>query len=281
MNKLLASTALALALCAGSAFAADLPSRKEAPVYVPPPPPPPMWTGFYAGLNIGGGWDAGGGQSGSSAYYDPNYSIGAVPLHNAAVGPNLFFLPNGNTLGSEGGVVGGAQIGYNYQFNQFVLGAEADFQGTSLSSGGNNSALTLFPTPYSYYGSANSYLTPLGAVTGANINLSWFGTVRGRVGFLFTPTLLVYGTGGFAYGQVDAWGFNTTPTGWTAGGGVEWMFAPHWSAKAEYLYVDLSDCGGNGGWNIGQSFRPQINVVRAGVNYHFNWGAPAPVVAKY
>jgi outer membrane immunogenic protein len=263
-----------LAIATGSAFAADLPSRKEAPVYVPPPPPP-MWTGFYGGLNIGGGWDANSGQSGASAYYDPNYAIGAVP--NAAVGPNLFFLPNGNTLGSAGGVVGGAQIGYNFQFNQFVLGVETDFQGTSISGGGNNAPLTLFQSPYN----PNSYLTPIGAVTGGNVDLSWFGTVRGRVGYLITPTLLIYGTGGFAYGQVSAFGFSTTPTGWTAGGGVEWMFAPHWSAKAEYLYVDLSNCGGNGGWNIGQSFQPQINVVRAGVNYHFNWGAPAPVLAKY
>ena len=276
MKNLLASTAIALALAAGSAMAADLPSRKEAPVYVPPPPPPPMWTGFYGGLNIGGGWDANSGQSGASAYYDPRFQIGAIP--NTAVGPNLFFLPNGNTLGSAGGVVGGAQVGYNFQFNQFVIGAETDFQGTSISGGGNNSPLTLFQSPY---GGANAYLTPIGAITGANTSLSWFGTVRGRVGYLITPTLLIYGTGGFAYGQVSAFGFNTTPTGWTAGGGVEWMFAPHWSAKAEYLYVDLSNMSGYGAWNIGQSFQPQINVVRAGVNYHFNWGAPAPVVANY
>ena len=74
------------------------------------------------------------------------YQIGAIP--NAAVGPNLFFLPNGNTLGSAGGVVGGAQVGYNFQFNQFVIGAETDFQGTSISGGGNNAPLTLFQSPY-------------------------------------------------------------------------------------------------------------------------------------
>ncbi len=265
--------AIALALATGSAFAADLPSRKEAPVYVPPPPPP-MWTGFYGGLNIGGGWDANGGQSGASAFYDPAYGLGAPGPGGAS---NLFFLPNGNTLGSAGGVLGGAQVGYNLQFNQFVLGVETDFQGTSISSSGNNAPLTLYQSPFN----ANNYMAPLGAVSGSNVDLSWFGTVRGRVGYLITPTLLIYGTGGFAYGQVSAFGFSTTPTGWTAGGGVEWMFAPHWSAKAEYLYVDLSNCGGNGGWNIGQSFQPQINVVRAGVNYHFNWGAPAPVLAKY
>ena len=78
--------------------------------------------------------------------------------------------------------------------------------------------------------------------------------MRGRVGYLITPTLLIYGTGGFAYGQVSAFGFNTTPTGWTAGGGVEWMFAPHWSAKAEYLYVDLSNMSGI--WRL--EYRPEL-----------------------
>ena len=209
-----------------------------------------------------------------------DFQIGAPSRQPRLVGPNLFFLPNGNTLGSPGGVVGGAQVGYNFQFNQFVIGAETDFQGTSLSGGGNNAPLTLFQSPYD---GANNYLTPIGAITGANISLPWFGTVRGRVGYLITPTLLLYGTAGFAYGQVSAFGFSNTRTGWTAGGGVEWMFAPHWSAKAEYLYVDLSSSGQT--WrlrlDIGQNFHPQLNVVRVGVNYHFNWAAPAPVVAKY
>ena len=108
--------------------------------------------------------------------------------------------------------------------------------------------------------------------------------MRGRVGYLVTPTLLLYGTGGFAYGQRERFQRSNTSTGWTAGGGVEWLFAPHWSAKAEYLYVDLSSSGSTAPIPAGTSARtihPQINVVRAGVNYHFNWGAPAPVVAKY
>jgi len=162
-----------------------------------------------------------------------------------------------------------------------VIGAETDFQGSSISGQGNSGFPTLYPT---FYGNPTSnYLTPVGALNGANINLAWFGTVRGRAGYLITPTLLLYGTAGFAYGQVDAWGWSNTRTGWTAGGGVEWMFAPHWTAKAEYLYVDLSSNGATGslGWSYGYNFHPQINVVRAGVNYHFNWGAPAPVVAKY
>jgi outer membrane immunogenic protein len=290
MKKILfAVSAVALALSAGSAMAADLPSRKEAPVYVPPPPPPPLWTGFYVGLNIGGGWDANGGQSGVSGYYDPRFPIGATPTARGGppffrptpIGPaNLFLLPNGNTVGNQGGVVGGAQAGYNLQFGQFVIGAETDFQGTSLSGGGNNSPLTLFQSPY---GGPNAYLTPIGAITGANISLPWFGTVRGRAGYLITPTLLLYGTAGFAYGEVQAWGLSNTRTGWTAGGGAEWLFAPNWSAKLEYLYVDLDSNGATGtfGWTFGNRFHPQLNVVRAGINYHFNFAQPAPVVAKY
>ena len=179
-------------------------------------------------------------------------------------------------------MLGGLQVGYNYQFGQsIVIGVETDFQGTSIRGGGNNASQQLIASPYGAFGS--QYLAPIGALTGANTSLSWFGTVRGRVGYLFLPTLLIYGTGGFAYGQVDAFGFSNTPTGWTAGGGVEWMFAPNWSAKAEYLYVDLSSNGATGGlgFNWGYYYHPQINVVRAGVNYHFNWGAPAPVIAKY
>ncbi len=283
MKKILfAVSAVALALSAGSAMAADLPSRKEAPVYVPPPPPPPLWTGFYLGLNIGGGWDANGGTSGYSAYYDPRYALGGAVPGNPGVS-NLFFLSNGNTLGSQGGVVGGAQAGYNFQFNQFVIGAETDFQGTSLS-GGSNNPLVSYPAFYNNNGAFGSNnLAAVGAITGANISLPWFGTVRGRVGYLFTPTFLVYGTAGFAYGEVQAWGLSNTRTGWTAGGGVEWLFAPHWSAKAEYLYVDLDSNGQTGtfGWTYGNHFHPQLNVVRAGINYHFNFAAPAPVVAKY
>jgi outer membrane immunogenic protein len=96
--------------------------------------------------------------------------------------------------------------------------------------------------------------------------------------------LLLYGTAGFAYGGVTAFQQSNTSTGWTAGGGAEWLFAPHWSAKLEYLYVDLASSGINGaftGWELGNNHHPQINVVRAGVNYHFNWAAPAPTVAKY
>ena len=267
MKKFLLS-AIALATLTASALAADLPSRKAAPAYVPPPPPPPMWTGCYAGLNIGGGWDAGNGNG------------------NAW---NLLGQNGGVTNGMSGGVIGGGQVGYNYQLNGLgggmgglggmglLIGAEADFQGTSMGSNGNGA---------NYYWFGN-----YGDRTG--VSVPWFGTVRGRLGLTVMPTLLLYGTGGFAYADVQrngglfGWNNNSaTQTGWTAGGGAEWMFMPNWSIKAEYLYTDVS--GGNSnywGGNWGASINnvnnhTRWNTVRAGVNYHFNWGA-APVVAKY
>jgi outer membrane immunogenic protein len=262
-------------------MAADLPYRKEAPPVYLAPAPVATWTGFYAGLNIGGGWSSNGGNDSYLPYADTTYPIGSTPLGSAT--PNLFFLPGGGTTASNtGGVVGGGQIGYNYQFNSFVIGAEADFQGTSITGGNQGNYAGLYNSPY--VGSNTGLLTPLVTGNGGNLGLPWFGTVRGRAGYLVTPTLLLYGTAGFAYGDVTVFQRSNTSTGWTAGGGAEWLFAPHWSAKLEYLYVDLASSGINGaftGWELGNNHHPQINVVRAGVNYHFNWAAPAPTVAKY
>jgi len=240
-----------------------------------------MWTGFYGGLNIGGGWSANSNNNSYLPYADTTYGIGSTPFPGAS--PNLFFLPGGGQTNSNtGGVVGGGQVGYNYQINQFVIGAETDFQGTSITGGNQGNYAGLYTSPYP--GSTTGLLTPLVTGNGGNLGLPWFGTVRGRAGYLVTPTLLLYGTAGFAYGDVTVFQRSNTSTGWTAGGGAEWLFAPHWSAKLEYLYVDLASSGINGaytGWELGNNHHPEINVVRAGVNYHFNWGAPAPTIAKY
>lgn len=222
MKSVISAFALAGTLVAGAAHAADLPSRKDAPVYVPPPVF--SWTGFYAGLNVGGGW-----------------------TDNSARG------------GQASGVIGGGQIGYNYQLSPlFVVGVETDFQGTSLSTRNN--------------GWFN-----------AGASLPWFGTVRGRAGLaLLDSHLLVYGTGGFAYGEVNnAWaGVSNVRTGWTAGGGVEWAFLPNWSAKVEYLYTDLDSNDWNG-WNNWANRHTKFHTVRVGLNYHFNLFSPGPVVARY
>jgi outer membrane immunogenic protein len=313
--KKIALTAAALALTAGSALAADLPSQKGPPI-LPPPPPPPLWTGFYVGLNAGGTW-ANSNTTSVASFAGP-CNVGfpgcaAVPNYSvtsAALGS--FVVSNGN----NGGFIGGGQIGYNYQFyNSFVVGIEADVQGIASSNSVSNTAGVLanpnFPT------------FPLVSFGAVSKSIDYIGTVRGRLGWLFTPTLLVYGTGGLAYGGVNvnttitqgglaAFGpndlipgfggsaFSDTRVGWAAGGGVEWLFWPNWSAKVEYLYYDLGNItvanspvtivGGPTSGFPGTVFASSISqtttrfdghIVRAGLNYHFNWGAPPPVVAKY
>ncbi|MBY6240238.1 outer membrane protein [Methylosinus sp. Sm6] len=277
MRFSLAAATLALAVSAGSALAADLPSKKAAPL-LPPPPPPPLWTGFYVGLNAGYTWD----ERGNVLVNSPA-SIWAVGVSGSGVASP-----------SSDGFIGGGQIGYNYQFGQtFVVGVEADIQG--IGSSGNTATRT-------------NFLTPVTSTISASKQLDYLGTVRGRLGYLVTPTLLVYGTGGLAYGQTNlsatvsqsapggavgssSVSFSDTRVGWTAGGGVEWLFLPQWSAKVEYLYYDLGRTsasspltfqGGQVGFTtVSSQFKG--HVVRAGVNYHFNLFSPpaAPVVAKY
>lgn len=260
MRHAVSVMALAAALVAGPAYAADLPSRKEAPVYVPPPVF--SWTGFYAGLNIGGGW--------VDRRNDNNWWALTPGVGPFAQFGGVGAFGWGNNSSSNGGVVGGLQIGYNYQFSPlFVVGVETDFQGTSIGSQNNG-----------WWGWSGGERVP------------WFGTLRGRAGLaLLDSRLLIYGTGGFAYGEVnrpwDNWGWwgnnnNNIFTGWTAGGGIEYAFLPNWSAKIEYLYTELTrDNNNNNWWGWGFRRETRINTVRAGVNYHFNLFTPTPVVARY
>ncbi|WP_036291617.1 outer membrane protein [Methylosinus sp. PW1] len=278
-------SALALALAAAPAFAADLPSTKGAPAFVAPLAPAFSWTGLYAGVNIGYGFNAGGNATGSlfSPLATPSVSVWSL-------GQNLE------------GVTGGGQIGYNYQVNPWlVVGLEADFQGSDINSSSSAFVKGFF----------------LGDVTGisSTSSLNWWGTVRGRVGVTLpsVPNVLVYGTGGFAYGEVDKSvsvvnfpippagssqfgrsAFSQTATGWTAGGGVEWAPAafPGWSVKVEYLYTDLGATNqsfGSSAIGVGVPFvaahasPTQFHTVRAGLNYRLNLfgAASAPVIAKY
>jgi outer membrane immunogenic protein len=311
--KKLALTAAALALTAGSALAADLPSRK-APMAPPPPPPPPMWTGFYVGLNAGGTWANSNQQyiavgpvanSGPATYFGTFDPVASAAFASAA-------SASGSNSGSNGGFIGGGQIGYNWQFmGSFVAGLEADIQGIASSGNGGGSTIRAVPVVSDPNPAGSTFV----GTTAARGNLQYLGTVRGRLGWLAMPTLLLYGTGGLAYGGVSlntgtmvynsaylgttpginpSFGgvnFSNTQVGWTAGGGVEWMFMPNWSVKAEYLYYDLGTVTQNFAMPYSDTFGTAVfggqararvngNIVRAGVNYHFNWGA-APVVAKY
>ncbi len=311
--KKIALTALALAVSAGTALAADLPSRK-APV-LPPPPPPPMWTGFYAGLNAGGTF--GNNSAPNTTTWNVYRDAGNADYASAALLSGSAFN-NGN-----GGFIGGGQIGYNWQipFGRagFVSGIEADIQG--IAGGGSTGSRWSTVNTSDFLAPPPALADPITLLSNqqGKANLQYIGTVRGRLGYLVMPTLLVYGTGGLAYGGVSinmtnfqsltatnasnnnaviagSGAYANTQVGWTAGGGLEWMFLPNWSAKVEYLYYDLGRVSGSFvntwsglGANAGNSdvesvtnfsARASGNIVRAGVNYHFNWGA-APVVAKY
>ena len=246
---LLAGVAVGLAAIQ-AASAADLP--RKAPAYVPPAPPPFSWTGFYGGIHAGWGW------SNSSA------SV----LDTALLFDPISIGQNGN------GVIGGAQIGYNWQFSpNFVLGIEGDISGTGIRN--TTSA------PMTFGGGA----VP-GTTQAAERDIRWLATVRGRLGYA-ADRWLFYVTGGGAWGEVDYSGgptffgvytgpvsFNHTSSGWTVGGGVEYAFTNNWTGRLEYLYYDLNGAtltvpaiGGGAATQIWDDNK--INVVRAAVNYKF------------
>jgi outer membrane immunogenic protein len=244
------------------AMAADV-----APLYRAPPPLPVIWsswTGFYVGANLG--W------VGSSNSTLTNTGAGGLGSALAAG-----FIP-GSVGMSHNGVIGGGQIGYNWQFSPFwVAGIEADYDRISKYS-----TTSVFASP------GSAAFPPF--TTTFTSGLDTLGTVRARLGWLWTPTLLAYATGGFAYGETKVGSSFTCPicvppgavaltstntsTGWTAGAGLEWQFAPLWSVKAEYLYVDLgsrSDIIGYGPFNstLTSTVEERDNIVRAGLNYKF------------
>jgi outer membrane immunogenic protein len=270
--------ALAISILAVSAVGASAADMAPAPVYTKAPPPVVAiynWTGFYIGLNGGGGWA----DDRSNVVYE---SLAGVPYPSTA-------LPGGaGTFGSRSaaGGFGGGQIGYNWQAQNWVFGLEADAQGSGIRG---SEGATL---PY-FAGSPGSTIT---ATT--TERLDWFGTVRGRLGYAWNNFLL-YGTGGFAFGQTnstittaDSFGFTsfgadtTTRTGYVVGAGAEYGFAPNWSAKLEYQYLDLGRgtinaveflAGAPTIFATANSTRYDYHTVRLGINYR--WGGP--VVARY
>ncbi len=142
------------------------------------------------------------------------------------------------------GVVGGFQAGYNKQFGTFVLGLETDFDLTSIEN----------------------------TTAGVSTKLPWFGTTRTRLGFLINPALLLYGTGGVAYGRVEqsvpGASVKTPGVGWAAGAGVQYAFTPQWSIGAEYLHVELDGPSANiGGLSV--STKATTDLGRATLNYKF------------
>ena len=278
--SIFAGTGLSLA-ASGFAVAADM--AVKAP---PPPAPVYRWTGFYVGGNIGYSWGKASGD-----------------LNDPAI---AFFSGLGNlpTSFSESlkpkGAIGGGQFGYNYQINPtWVVGLEADLQASDEHARGSQSASTSGV-------STNPGVTGLtSSAVGTTFEgrISWFGTARARAGVLITPTTLLYGTGGLAFGGVKvsgsgaaninltacivgvgciptgsasgtfAFSQSTTKTGWTLGGGVEGDVMGNWTWKAEYLYFCLGSESGSVADNVGgiASWNAKFsdNIVRAGLNYKF------------
>ena len=175
------------------ASAADLP--RKAPAYTPPPPPPVYsWPGFYIGANIGGGW------GGRDVDYSPNDPLAnSLFLAGGAPPPASF---------TTSGVIGGIQAGYNWQFDsRWLVGFETDFDWLGMKGSGSTSGVY---APY--------FLAPFSAPVEEQIN--WFGTVRARLGYLPMDNLLIFATGGFAYGRVEQSGSWTTSNGFAVMSGV-------------------------------------------------------------
>jgi outer membrane immunogenic protein len=276
-SNIIGGLAISTLLIAGpltSALAADM------AVKAPPPPvaaPTYSWTGFYVGGNVGYSWG-----SPNSDYVFTDGSFAQTFAHSNA----LHFT----------GAIGGAQVGYNWQApNLWVLGVEADWQGSSEKAGlGYNDpyAFDFFPVfPLDIAGVAT---------TNYDAKILWIGTVRGRIGYAW-DRLLIYATGGLAYGDVkisgtsnDAGGgiffvpgytysgtssfdVSRVNTGWTAGGGIEGALSNNWSWKVEYLYVNLGSLNFSGPGPfpadsevVAVQAKFTDNIVRAGLNFRFH-----------
>jgi len=277
MKKLLLlSSALVVG---GQAMAADMPIKA-------PPPPVPVaysWTGCHAGGHVGAGWDR-------TTYSDPGTLLAGAPVQNFSPVDTAFSVKSGPRF------LGGVQAGCDYQFdNRWVIGIGGDVSWTDLKSVGN----TPFNDPF---------------FAGKNVPFSsrtdYIATLTGRVGYSW-DRFLVYGKGGAAYahdkydvgtvgineaalscfafgagcgsnGKIDRWG-------WTAGVGVEWAFAPNWSAMIEYDHYgfDARTVSMGVSSNPGFVVTPanlrvghDIDAVKVGINYRF-WSPAAPVVARY
>src|SRR5215469_7706078 len=214
---------LAAVMLTSASAASEGADVSRGPAYSPPPPPIPFvynWTGFYAGVYAGVGWSDG--DSGGSS-----------------------------------GFIGGGQVGFNYQINQWVLGVEGDFAGTTIKD------------------SVNATVVGPGAViTGnAQASLDWVSTLAPRVGYAF-DRWLVYGKLGAAWahgtGSASA-SINGSPvgsisvgesvSGMVVGVGAEYALWDNWSAKIEYNMMDFG--------NNGPFADNKFNVIKAGINYRF------------
>ncbi|MBS4002630.1 MAG: porin family protein [Afipia sp.] len=241
MGHRFALAAFSAALLASTAsFAADMGPRTYTKAPVYAPAPIYNWTGFYAGVHIGAAFGG-----------DDGFATNIVGLTGSS---------------RDAAFLGGGQIGADYQFApNWVVGIEGQISGLS----NNDRRFTV-------------------GVDSIRDRSDWLASVTGRLGYTWGPGL-IYAKGGVAFrddsGLAATAGFlpavtDRNSTGYTVGGGLEYMFAPAWSAKVEYQYYnfDTTNVVTNAGLGA-LSYKDDLHTVKVGVNYHFNWGGP--VVAKY
>lgn len=287
MKKFLLSS-VAASVISSSSMAADLPSIKSAPTS----PPAKMWTGFYAGLNAGYGFGISSNAQNNGwanpSYFQNSVSTAAYAGANSWMGRGIV----------QNGFSGGAQAGYNYQLlNSLLIGLETDIQGAGIRGTGDANGLA--PSSPTSYSRNNNTL---------QAGIDWMGTVRGRLGYLITPSTMVYATGGLAYGEaylntfpltagdtftgllqgVYGSGFLTTQNskrsvlaGWTAGAGAEWMFTPNWSLKGEALFYDLGNQAVNNTQYSGYAQEAGINPVGGSLTRAYYNGVIARLGLNY
>lgn len=252
---------------------------------------PSQWTGFYIGANAGYAWTA----DDITTHYGEGHFANPLFLPNSRAIANALAIVGNNVISNNShGFMGGAQIGYNSQFaDRFVVGLDADIDAIGQSNTTSYATTTVAAAPITTY-TGNIVVTK---------KLDYLGLLKGRLGVLATPTFLIYGAGGLSYGQGSSSSAysvtNTQPllppladqntenkllAGWVAGAGAEWLFAPCWSVKLEYLYYYLGPIHSHLTLAQNLAINPPVtfasaevesiarfteNTVRLGVNYRF------------
>jgi outer membrane immunogenic protein len=269
---LLASASPVALLLGSPVNAADLAPRKAPPPMVAPPPVY-SWTGCYVGAHVGWGWGRNNyTETSSTNFFNSFGSFTGSSSSAASAG-----------VDTSGGLFGG-QVGCNYQFaSSWVFGVQGDFAGTDFNGTGND---------------------PLGAASTVHLKTDWLASITARLGVTgFNNQALFYVKGGVAWDH-NQWDvhnaanffnpatFSGTQTGWTIGGGAEWvLWSPQWTAFVEYNYYDFRHGGGSASGNFNSSFscgeistcsstthntftpgKQQINTVKVGVNYKSGFG---------
>jgi outer membrane immunogenic protein len=245
------------------AMAADLPMR-AAPAYVAPVVVAPTWTGAYLGFNGGWGWTGNNNSNNNLTFSGPGFAA---------------FALGGTGSNNANSPVFGGQAGYNYQVSNWVFGVEGDVDGANIRA---SQGAFIAPGAVAGFGGGSGFLTE---------KQTWLASLRARVGYTWGPGM-IYVTGGgawsnvqvnggatlFAAGTTNTFTVSTTRSGYTVGAGYEWMIAPNWAVRAEYLYYAFT------GAVSGSTLFPAVpvtvtananklntSVARVGLDYKFDW----------